>query len=205
MTPKPSPHHNYHHLPALLASKTKESRVPHLSYLVDHRTLSILSLQGKMMLKVNLPDFPSVHGPGAPFLLPPLSIYLARLPLLSPSMWTLEDLQRLPNQKKHLTFWNIQSPPKLWNLPNLVLSQMNPLAHRFLTLSKTKCRHDIVHPFPQKMKFLLNVLGRNHVRPFNPRNRRHLWKIKQKRWQQVHPERLLTYLSLQVIQVFSIG
>lgn len=206
MTLKPSPHHNYHHLPALLALTTKESRLPHLSYLVDHQTLSISSLQEKMMLKVNLPNFLSVHGPlGAPFLLPPLSKILALLPLPSSSIWTLEDLRRLLRQKKHLTFWDIMSPPKLWNLPNLVLNQMNPLAHRFLILSKTKCRHHIVHPYPQKMKFLLNALGRNHVRSFNPRNRLHPWKIKQKLWQQVHPERPLTYLSLKVIQVFSIG
>jgi hypothetical protein len=205
MTPKPSPHHSYHHLPALLASTTKESRVPHLSYLVDHRTLSILSLQGKMTLKVNLPNFPSVHGPGAPFLLPTLSIILTLPTLPSPSIWTLEDLRRLLRQKKHLTFWNTSSLPKLWNLPNPVLSQMNPPAHRSLAPSKTIRRHDIVHRYPQKMTFLLNVLSRNHVRSFNPQNRCHLWKIKQNLWQQVHPERLLACLSLKVIQVFFIG
>lgn len=199
MTPKPSLYLLHRHLPALLTSTMRERLPPHLNYLVGHRTLLILSLQGKMMPKVNLPNFSSVNGPlRAPFLLP-LSKTLALLPLPSLSIWTLGDLRKLLRQKKHLTLWKISSFQKLWNPPNLV---MNPLAHRFLTLSKTKCPHIIAHPYLQTMRFLLNVLGQNHMRSLSPRNRRHPWKIKQKLWQQVHPERLLMYLSLKVIQVF---
>ena len=114
MTLSPSLHHNYHHLPALLASMTKESRVPHFSYLVDHRTLSILSVQGKMALKVNLLSFMSAHSPlKPPFLLLPLSEILTLLPLPSPNLWTLEDRPRLLRQKKRLTFWNISNHLKL--------------------------------------------------------------------------------------------
>lgn len=176
MTPKPSPLHNCHHPRALLASTTTGSRVPHFSYPVGHQTLSILSLQGKMTVKV--PNVTSVYSPLEPPL-PPLPEILALLPLPNPSSWTLEDLRRLLKQKKHLTFWNPSSPPKLWNSPNLVRtwSQMNPQVHQLRILS---CRRYIVRQHLWKMMLLLSVLNLNLVRSYNPQSRRHPWEMEQK-------------------------
>jgi hypothetical protein len=156
-----------------------------------------------MTLKVDLPNFTSVHGPlKPPFLFLPLSEVLTLLPLPSPTIWTLEDRRRSVRQKQRLTLWNISSSPKALNV---VLSQMNLLYHQLLTLSKTKCRQRIVHRYPRRTKCLPNVLSLNHVRSFNLWNRRHPWTMEQKLWQPVHLEKLLTYLSLKVNQVFFIG